>query len=105
MSSEGSEQINLAFEITKPQTKSDTLINCSPRANTADSEMYHELLSHVACLNEQAIKEINANEDAQDLETGQHRLHKAFKIVNEAQNSHFDSNYKAVINYNLACSY
>jgi len=64
------------------------------------------LLSLLACLNEQAVKEINTNEEQHDLEIGQQRLQKAFKIVhNPAQPNQFDGNYKAIINYNLACSY
>jgi hypothetical protein len=45
--------------------------------------------------------------DTTELEIGQQRLVKAYKIIVEAKHSQaaFDSNYKAIICYNLACSY
>ena len=61
-------------------------------------------MSLLACLNEQAIKELNTQED-DELEKGMQRLLKAYKIMVETKNSSsFDSNYKAIICYNLACS-
>ena len=41
-----------------------------------------------------------------EVSTGQQRLLKAYKIIIETDKSSiFDSNYKAIICYNLACSY
>jgi hypothetical protein len=61
-------------------------------------------MSLLACLNEQAVKEIS--DEGQDLQIGQQRLLKAYKIIVETKNPRaFDSNYKAIICYNLACSY
>ena len=89
----------LAQASTKAATKLDTNIT-SPR----DSEKNEELLSLIACLNEQAIKEIS--EEGSDLQIGQSRLLKAYKIIVEAKaNSICDSNYQAIVCYNLACSY
>ena len=62
-----------------------------------------ELMSLLACLNEQAINEINTQSD-KEIETGQQRLLKAYKIMVETKNpNNFDPNYKAIICYNLAC--
>ena len=60
-------------------------------------------MSLLACLNEQAIKELNTQED-KELETGMQRLLKAYRIMVETKNPNsFDANYKAIICYNLAC--
>lgn len=61
----------------------------------------------LACLNEQAIKELNSQEDTgNDLEMGQQRLLKAHKIMIETKSrNQFDPNYKAIICYNLACCF
>lgn len=57
----------------------------------------------LACLNEQAIKELNTSEES-ELEQGMQRLLKAYKIMVETNNpKSFDANYKAIICYNLAC--
>jgi len=64
------------------------------------------VLALLACLNEQAVKEINQVDDEREVSTGQQRLLKAYKIIIETNKaSMFDSNYKAIICYNLACSY
>ena len=62
------------------------------------------MLALLVCLNEQAVKEINQTEDGHDLEIGQQRLLKAYRMVNEAKGK-FDATHRAIINYNLACSY
>lgn len=62
------------------------------------------MLALLACHNEQAVKEITQQEDGRELEIGQQRLHKAFKIVSDPKTT-FDQKYHAIINYNLACSY
>ena len=60
-------------------------------------------MSLLACLNEQAIKELNTQEE-RELETGMQRLLKAYRIMVETKNPNsFDANYKAIICYNLAC--
>ena len=60
-------------------------------------------MSLLACLNEQAIKELN-QQDETEWETGMQRLLKAYKIMVETKNPNsFDANYKAIICYNLAC--
>lgn len=60
-------------------------------------------MSLLACLNEQAIKELS-NQDETEWETGMQRLLKAYKIMVETKNPNsFDANYKAIICYNLAC--
>jgi hypothetical protein len=59
-------------------------------------------MSLLACLNEQAIKELS-NQDESEWETGMQRLLKAYKIMVETKNPNcFDANYKAIICYNLA---
>jgi len=66
-------------------------------------ERNEELMSLLACLNEQAIKELNTQDEI-EWETGMQRLLKAYKIMVETKNPNsFDSNYKAIICYNLAC--
>lgn len=60
-------------------------------------------MSLLACLNEQAIKELSAQEET-EWDTGMQRLLKAYKIMVETKNPNsFDANYKAIICYNLAC--
>mmetsp|Transcript_47078 Transcript_47078/g.62298 ORF Transcript_47078/g.62298 Transcript_47078/m.62298 type:complete len:180 (+) Transcript_47078:820-1359(+) len=60
-------------------------------------------MSLLACLNEQAIKELGAQQEA-EWDTGMQRLLKAYKIMVETKNpNYFDANYKAIICYNLAC--
>ncbi len=60
-------------------------------------------MSLIACLNEQAIKELTTQEES-EWETGMQRLLKAYKIMVETKNPNsFDANYKAIICYNLAC--
>lgn len=60
-------------------------------------------MSLLACLNEQAIKELGTQDEA-EWETGMNRLLKAYKIMVETKNPNsFDANYKAIICYNLAC--
>ena len=60
-------------------------------------------MSLLACLNEQAIKELNTQEE-RELETGMQRLLKAYRIMVETKNPNsFDANYNAIICYNLAC--
>lgn len=63
-----------------------------------------EILAFVASLNEQAVRDINQHDDGHDLEIGQQRLLKALKIVDDPK-SHFEDNHRAIISYNLACSY
>ena len=66
-------------------------------------ERNEELMSLLASFNEQAIKELN-NQDETEWETGMQRLLKAYKIMVETKNPNsFDANYKAIICYNLAC--
>lgn len=98
--SRGSQDLQLLAQAsTKAQTKHETYLT-SPR----EAERNEELLSLLACLNEQAVKEIS--EEAQDLLVGQQRLHKAYKIIIETKNPDaFDPSYKAIICYNLACSF
>lgn len=60
-------------------------------------------MSLLACLNEQAINELNT-QDENEWDTGMQRLLKAYKILVETKNPNsFDANYKAIICYNLAC--
>lgn len=63
----------------------------------------------LACLNEQAIKELNSSMKSNgdnELDIGQQRLLKAHKIMVETRSPNtFDANYKAIICYNLACCY
>ncbi len=63
-----------------------------------------EMLAFVACLNEQAVRDINQHDDGHDLEIGQQRLIKAMKIIDDPK-SHFEESHRAIISYNLACSY
>ena len=73
------------------------------QSNQDTVEKNEELMSLLACLNEQAIKEMNTGED-EVLEKGMQRLLKAYKIMVETKNPNsFDANYKAIICYNLAC--
>ena len=61
------------------------------------------MMSLLACLNEQAINELNT-QDENEWDTGMQRLLKAYKILVETKNPNsFDANYKAIICYNLAC--
>ena len=61
-------------------------------------------MSLLACLNEQAIKELNTQDNEAEWDTGMQRLLKAYKIMVETKNPNsFDANYKAIICYNLAC--
>lgn len=74
----------------------------SPR----DLERNEELLALLACLNEQAVKEINSGDDKREILIGQERLKKAYKIIVETKGAKvFDANYQATISYNLACTY
>ena len=57
----------------------------------------------VAALNEQAVAELTEREDKHGIEIAQSRLHKAEKLLSQTQS--VDSRYRAVIEYNLACSY
>lgn len=50
-----------------------------------DQELTQELLALLVCLNEQAVKEIGQSEDKHDLEIGQQRLLKAYRMVTDAK--------------------
>lgn len=91
--------------------KGENLSNISPNKQSFQqttsaqdaSERNEELMSLLACLNEQAIKELTAQEET-EWDTGMQRLLKAYKIMIETKNPNsFDANYKAIICYNLAC--
>ena len=59
-----------------------------------DSEPNQELLALLACLNEQAVKEINSGDDKREVLIGQDRLKKAYKIMVETKGAKvFDANY------------
>jgi len=91
----------LAQASTKAYTKHDTYLT-SPR----ELDRNEELMSLLACLNEQAVKELSCLDNPHEFQIGQQRLHKAYKIIVETKNpGAFDANYKAIICYNLACSY
>ena len=78
-------------------------ISFQQSSNQDAIERNEELMSLLACLNEQAIKELS-NQDETEWETGMQRLLKAYKIMVETKNPNsFDANYKAIICYNLAC--
>jgi hypothetical protein len=62
------------------------------------------LLGLVAALNEQAVAELTEREDKHGIEIAQSRLNKAEKLL-LSQIQSVDSRYRAVIEYNLACSY
>ena len=92
------------------QVENPDVSNISPNkisfqqsSNQDAIERNEELMSLLACLNEQAIKELS-NQDETEWETGMQRLLKAYKIMVETKNPNsFDANYKAIICYNLAC--
>ena len=90
--SQTSSQRNLALASTKEMTKrhSNNLSLVSP----IDSEPNQELLALLACLNEQAVKEINSGDDKREVLIGQDRLKKAYKIMVETKGAKvFDANY------------
>lgn len=72
------------------------------------------MIGYVGELVEQAKNELNTQEDPAtsefqtDIERGQKRLEKAYKILVDSKGKNkdrFDDAYKAIVCYNLSCSY
>jgi hypothetical protein len=67
-----------------------------------EKEEHTELLSLIASLNELAVKELG-DPDENNLLVAQQRLQKAKKML--VQQPSIDSNYRAIVDYNLAVSF